>query len=362
MATLRKKRTKDGYVYAVDFYYLGKRYIKSTRTSDYRLAKQIMRDIEGKIARNIFKLEDIDEKHADFDAFMHEYFKYAESYKQASTIDRERIIVENFRKIVDNVDIRSIDAKILDLWKSKRLGQINPVTFNIELRTLKSIMNVGLRWRYVDTNPFDQISKLKVEERRLYMTPVELKRFFKALEVELGSTEGESRKIRITLLAEYFEFLLNTGLRREEALKLQQCDINLEQNAVYIRTAKDKEARVVPLTTRARSILVSLDSSLFSSLTKSYVTHGFAEIARKARLSGFKLHSLRHSFATRLIDLGVDVLAVSKILGHSDIRTTMIYSKVRLETMKNAVAVLENDDSPVTKWYLEAKTNIQNPK
>ena len=67
-----------------------------------------------------------------------------------------------------------------------------------------------------------------------------------------------------------------------------------------------------------------------------------------ACLVAFKLHSLRHTFATRLIELGVDVLTVSKILGHSDINTTMVYAKVQRQTMQNAVARLNGRDSVVT--------------
>ncbi len=97
----------------------------------------------------------------------------------------------------------------------------------------------------------------------------------------------------------------------------------------------------------------SVTPSLFSILSKSYVTHNFNAVCRKAGLTDFKLHSLRHTFATRMIDNGVDVLTLSKILGHSDIKTTMIYAKVRVEAMKNAVMQLEKRQLPVRKWYIE---------
>ncbi|MFZ1081396.1 MAG: tyrosine-type recombinase/integrase [Candidatus Kryptoniota bacterium] len=102
----------------------------------------------------------------------------------------------------------------------------------------------------------------------------------------------------------------------------------------------------------------SLAEHLFSTLRGSYVTHMFAQICRKAKLTGFKLHSLRHTFATRLIDHGVDVLTVSKILGHSDIRTTMIYAKVRLETMRNAIKLLEEGKVPVRFWLDDKERNL----
>ncbi len=50
--------------------------------------------------------------------------------------------------------------------------------------------------------------------------------------------------------------------------------------------------------------------------------------------------------------MGVDVLTVSKILGHSDINTTMIYAKVRVEALRNAAIMFEKKELPVRKWYI----------
>lgn len=176
---------------------------------------------------------------------------------------------------------------------------------------------------------------------------------FGAISKEIEEAVRPTTKDRLTLLGMYFEFLLNTGLRREEALNLEPRDINLEQNAIYIRKAKDKESRVVPLTKQAKEILISVGDTLFSNLKKSFVSHGFASAAKRAGLKGMKLHSLRHTFATRMIELGVDVLTVSKILGHSNVQTTMIYAKVKLESMRSALNIFENNPIPVRNWDIE---------
>jgi integrase len=138
------------------------------------------------------------------------------------------------------------------------------------------------------------------------------------------------------------EFLLNTGLRREEALQLRRANVDLSQGVVFIGKTKDKDARVIPLTRRARDILGQLDDDLFGHLKKNTVTQKFIAAASKAGLCEFKLHSLRHTFATRLIELGVDILTVSKLLGHSDIRTTMIYAKAGVGVLRDAVERLDD--------------------
>ena len=74
----------------------------------------------------------------------------------------------------------------------------------------------------------------------------------------------------------------------------------------------------------------------------------FAHYVQKAGQIGFKLHSLRHTFATNLVSAGVDIYTVSRLLGHSDIRTTLIYAKAKVEVLRDAVERLEE---PKVKCY-----------
>ena len=90
--------------------------------------------------------------------------------------------------------------------------------------------------------------------------------------------------------------------------------------------------------------------------------HQIKRIYNKAGLEGFKLHSLRHTFATDLTSAGVDVLTVGKMLGHSDINTTMISAKVRLATMKNAIDLFKNDKDIVMFWSLEPENATERGK
>ncbi len=348
MATIRKRKTQHGYHYVIDFTFREKRHVISTQTADFRLAKQILHDIQGKIARGTFKMEEYQEKHINLRHFTEEYFKFASSYKQPTTIDLEHFVVNNFIKSMGDIDLRQIDAQNLDEWKRRRLTEIRAVTFNLELRTLKAFLNVALRWGYISSNHISHVRKLKVEEKRLYMTDVEIKRFFDALLLHREESNRKPHRDRILRYIQFYEFLLNTGLRREEGTQLQASDVDLEAGVVHLRKTKDKEARDVPLTDRAREILIAVGEKLFSELSNNSVTKTFTQTCKDAGLVGFKLHSLRHTFATRLIELGVDVLTVSKILGHSDINTTLVYAKVQRQTMQNAVARLNGRDSVVT--------------
>jgi len=356
MATLRKKRTQNGYHYIIDFTFQGKRHVITSKTSDHRLAKRILHDIEGKIARGTFKLDEYQEKHINISDFAKLYFENAESYKRPSTISLERIVVNNLVRCIGDRDLRDIDIETLDDWKRQRLLEIKPATYNLEVRTLKAFLNIAKRWEYLSTNPFTEVTKLKVEDKRLYMTDNEIRLFIETLVVIREASRTRERRAKLLLCLHFYEFLLNTGLRREEGTSLELAEVDLDLKQLHIMKTKDKEARDVPLTKRAIEILEHIGNDLFSGLSNNYVTKTFTRTCKQAKLTGFKLHSLRHTFATRLIDLGIDVLTVSKILGHSDISTTMIYAKVRRETMQKAVDQLEKRDSLVTIRLLRGAT------
>ena len=78
------------------------------------------------------------------------------------------------------------------------------------------------------------------------------------------------------------------------------------------------------------------------SLCRNHPTDQPPVVATKAQLPEYiKLHSLRHTFAARLLALGVDISIVSKLPGHSTLTTTMIYATAPLDTLRGAIRMLE---------------------
>ena len=88
-------------------------------------------------------------------------------------------------------------------------------------------------------------------------------------------------------------------------------------------------------------ILQALSPALFSRMSKDHVTHKFTQCARKVGLKGIKLHSLRHTFGTFLIGMGYDITVVKELLGHEDIKTTMVYAKADSRLLRDAIRSFE---------------------
>jgi integrase len=318
----------------------GKR-VKRIIKADLATAKKIYQDIQGRIARDNFGLGSLDQKQIHLSDFIEKYLSYAGSTKKASTVALERIYLAEFLKIVGNVQLRSISIQNLDMWQAVLLQKVNATTFNIRRSMIHAAFNKAKQWGYIVENPMSAVRKLRVEERRRHMTDEEIEAIRSAIDWDIGHARNRHHRRFHRLFRMYFDFLLNTGLRRSEALSLRWSQVDFARNVIYIEETKDKETRTIPLTACAKEILHELGPGLFGELNEGLVTHKFTHYAGKANLKGFKLHSLRHTFATKLIELGVDILTVSKLLGHSDIKTTMIYAKTRVSVLRSAMDLME---------------------
>ncbi len=120
------------------------------------------------------------------------------------------------------------------------------------------------------------------------------------------------------------QLLYGTGLRITEALQLRSKDVDFERGVIVVRAGKGGKDRVVMLPT-------SLAPALKTQLRRAQRAVQSAGITRPATP-----HTLRHAFATHLLQSGTDIRPVQKLLGHSDVSTTMVYTHV-LEVAGGAV-------------------------
>lgn len=110
---------------------------------------------------------------------------------------------------------------------------------------------------------------------------------------------------------------------------------------LLVEKAKGKKRRETPMTARGREILRAVSLVLFRDLTNVQVTHKFTDCAKRIGLKGLKLHSLRHTFGTYLIAMGYDITVVKELLGHEDIKTTLVYAKADSRLLRDAIKSFE---------------------
>lgn len=279
----------------------------------------------------------------NFSSFVQTFLSFAETNYSKHTAYLYKKTLEGFKRISGDHPLKQYTAKHYDIYKVTRLKEfvqgkipkkapkrcMSPITINIELRCLRAAFNTALRWELIEKNPFSKMQQIPIPKRTpAFLTADDV---FKLV-----------HSITKPWLRDVIIFALNTGMRRGELLSLRWQDIDIENKIARISnrddfTTKSGEERIIALNDAAlgvvsRCVHSSLHEYLFSiegghRLLPQFLTHQFKKAARDAGLSeGIHLHSTRHSFASYLVGKGTSLFIVSKLLGHSNTKTSEIYS------------------------------------
>lgn len=218
-----------------------------------------------------------------------------------------------------------IEEYLLDKHKRKQ----SPQTINLALNSVKFLYSEVLK------NPQKIDLKFAKKSKKL---PIVLSR----VEIDKIILSTENAKYRLMISLGY-----GCGLRVSEVIKLKVADLDIDELVVHIKAGKGKKDRISVLPERLqndlRNIIAGKNSNeyVFSSnrdgsLTTTSLQKMFHKSLSKTDIKKpATFHSLRHSFATHLLENGTDVRYVQELLGHANIRTTQIYTQVTNPKLKN---------------------------
>ncbi len=276
-----------------------------------------------------------------FSEFVKEFFTLQANLLRRSTLNRIYLpAFKLFETYCGNKMLSAYTLRDVELFKSRRLERCSPTTVNIEFRALRAAFNLAVKWQFLKENPFSRSSKVRVPEQLpVYFSKEDFRDFF--------------AQVREPVLKDVYIFAALTGLRLGEILSLDWERVNLERRMIVVANSagfstKTGKSRVVPMNNAVLEILTrrvatrgSCDAVFHldgKRLKHSYVQHNFKRYVRRANLNDdLRFHSLRHTFATWLVQGGVNIYEVQKLLGHSDVRTTEIYSHLTASELQGAV-------------------------
>lgn len=162
--------------------------------------------------------------------------------------------------------------------------------------------------------------------------------------------------------------LLDTGMRVGELLALEVKDIDLKENIISIWVNKGDLPRSVPMTMRVRDIiagrLAASRGLVFYNLTRETLRYYWDRARSAMGLDDddqFVPHALRHTCATRLVQKGVSLFVVQKILGHSSIQVTEKYAHLSQRELKDAINVLQGTVIPLSQPVAAPATFVAEP-
>lgn len=270
------------------------------------------------------ELEMIGAKIPTLSEFTEEYLNYVRNVKQKRSWTRDKELLTNLCKYFGDKKLSGIAPKDLEDYKLARLKEVKPATINRALGCLKHLFNLAKRWKkFFGENPVTQVEFFE-ENNKLerILTPEEEERL-------LACSAPHLRPIVLCAL--------NTGMRKGEILSLKWSNVDLENNIITIEptNTKSKKTKKLFINSVLRGILLEQklkgggsehvflgsDGNPIKKLRTS-----FEKACSRANIKGLRFHDLRHTAATRMIESGANIVAVSRILGHSTLSMTMRYT------------------------------------
>jgi integrase len=344
---------KRGGVWWYKFKFDGESVRESTKQTNKRVAEQIEAAKKTALAKGEVGL--FDKKHAPtLRAFAPQFTEAIETRcaTKPATVqfykDKLKCLVAFNRLASARLD--RIDEALIESYAQRRVRTISrrkkalsPASVNRELATLRRLLRLACDWKLISRVP--RIRLLRGERNREFVLGYKLEKAY------LDALKRPLRDIAVVLL--------DTGLRIGEVLSLEWPQVHLKpaKDAKYgyitvsAKNSKNSKARNVPLTNRAGETLQgqrSKDSRYVfarsdgSQLYQTWLNQQHSAVRETLKLpQDFVLHSLRHTFGTRLGEAGADAFTIMKLMGHSTVAVSQRYVHPSPESMENAVSRLE---------------------
>lgn len=255
------------------------------------------------------------------------------SSRKEHTKESYKTFFRNIQLFKKDVLLSEIDYNFIVRYNNWLKQQnIMPNTIVGRLRNFKAILNEAKRRKLISENPFDNFKIPPMTNKKGYLTKNDIKK------LENINLEGKESKVR-----DAFLFAIYTGLRFSDIITLK--DEHIVNGWIKKKMIKTEHKLEIPIDTlfdgKAINILNKYKSPECFSKTiggNGVTNQILKSVAQKANLSRIPtFHMARHTFATTLLEDGIPVTTIQKLLGHTKISTTMIYSEINENTIKNDI-------------------------
>jgi integrase len=321
---------KKGDNYFIDYYVLGRRKREkigpSKKLADITLRKRQVEAAEGK------HLDVKRESKTTFDKLAEDFLRlHSKINKKPLVFKRDEGLIKNLSVDFSGKKLSEITPKMIERYKERRKDEAAPGTVNRELACLKCMFSKAIEWKEAGENPVKKVKLFKENNHRIrYLEFEEMKSL-------LDSCDKYFRPVVITAL--------NSGMRRGEIIGLEWENVDLKRGIIYLLDTKNGVQREVIMNEVLRRTITELyrrrkSQYVFTKKDGSHykdVQKFFVAALKKSGIMNFRFHDLRHTFASHLVMMGVDLKTVQELMGHKKIEMTLRYSHLSPEHKKSAI-------------------------
>jgi len=324
----------------------GKRKWCSTRTRDRSEAYRVYLKATTRASK-----EETQQPQKTLSHHVEDYLSHVKANHGVKTYNIYALALRHFVRWTGDVPVEAITPRTIDMFKVKRLETVSPATVNNNLRAVKTFFNCLKRWDLIVKSPAEGSAPIRiVDQVPAYLT-------IDQLEFLLGTMNDK-------WLQPIVLFAAMSGARLGEILHLNWNQVDLVNRVALIQSSvsyqvKCGKVRSIPLNETACRVLMVLPSReglVFRGkrggpANPNHVSRSFRRAARKAGLDKrLHFHSLRHTFASLLVQSGVSLYHVQKLLGHSSCRVTEVYAHLQSAKLHHVVNTISVADA-AHKWF-----------
>ncbi len=338
MQKLFISKHKNGYYYVYYIDLNGKRKSITTKTKIKSEALKALSNFDKLISNKKSTIaNDLTLKQ-----FRWKFLKHSESYHSWKTTLDYKSTFNEMEEYFGNILLSEFSQRNIEEFIQMKIRKRSLHTGRRHLINIKAMFSKAVAYGFLENNPAKNIKRIKPPERLpLFFTKEEFDSLLKVI-------DNQDWK-------ELVEFAVNTGLRQMEILNLHKRQFNKQDRLIILdnhyHTTKSRKIRNMPMNIKAFEIVSrrvdNAKGELIFTLDDTRILQDnlqdkFRKYVELAELNPkLTFHCLRHTFASWLVQKGVSIYEVSKLLGHADIKTTQIYAHLRSDDLRNAVERLD---------------------
>lgn len=283
-----------------------------------------------------------------------DYLEYCRTQKRLDekTLKAYRIDLRQFCEQIHRFEITEVSPPILENHIASLHRQYRPKTVKRKIASLKAFFHFLEYREIIDKNPFTRIQVHFREPVRLPKTiPLHiLESFLRTIYIQHENAKTDYQKRNALRDAAVAELLFASGIRISELCTLHTDDVNLHDGVILIYGKGDKERRIQIGSRAVIRVLREYQAEFHKETVKNdyfFISQSGKPLSDQAvrrminkycSLAGIRMHitphMFRHTFATCLLEADVDIRYIQKMLGHSSINITEIYTHVTVEKEK----------------------------
>ncbi|MFK5914992.1 MAG: site-specific integrase [Woeseiaceae bacterium] len=289
------------------------------------IAERWARDVESSMDKGVF----IDHREADqttlsdiLDRYEREVLPTKKSQKPV------KFQIKLIKQMIGNHSLSRLNSSVIAKFRDNRAKEVSGETIRKDLLLIRRVIHAAVvDWgiQLPNGNPVAVIrlpSPSKARDRRLETG--EEKKLLKAAK-EYGGN-----------LYNIIVFAIETAMRRGEIINMKWRDIKFDKNTLYIDETKTDSPRTIPLSKLAIEVLKkevrNIDGFIWNIQPNS-ITQAFRRICKKAEIEGLRFHDLRHEATSRFFEKGFNIMEVSSITGHKDLKMLKRYTHLKAEDL-----------------------------